>query len=74
VLYGVFVTGGTPDSAIERLGAAVRKASRTESFQRRAEAEGLVLTLNGAAEALRIQRAEEAKWRQLIKANGIVAE
>ncbi|WP_418132046.1 tripartite tricarboxylate transporter substrate binding protein (plasmid) [Variovorax sp. 375MFSha3.1] len=74
VLYGVFVTGGTPASAIERLGAAVRGASRTEGFQRRAEAEGLVLTLDGAAEALRIQRAEEAKWRQLIKANGIIAE
>lgn len=74
VLYGVFVTGGTPASAIERLGAAVRQASRTEGFQRRAEAEGLVLTLDGAAEALRIQRAEEAKWRQLIKANGIIAE
>jgi tripartite-type tricarboxylate transporter receptor subunit TctC len=74
VLYGVFVTGGTPASAIERLGAAVRKASRGEGFQRRAEAEGLVLTLDGAAEALRIQRAEEAKWRQLIKSNGIIAE
>jgi len=74
VLYGVFATGGTPAAAIDRLDAAVRSATRSEGFKRRAEAEGLVLTLNGAADAMRIQRAEEAKWRQLIKTSGITAE
>jgi len=74
VLYGVFATGGTPAAAIERLEAALRTAARSEGFKRRAEAEGLVLTLNGPADALRIQRAEEAKWRRLIKASGITAE
>ncbi|XAH22769.1 tripartite tricarboxylate transporter substrate-binding protein [Xylophilus sp. GW821-FHT01B05] len=74
VLYGVFTTGGSPAVAIHRLSAAVQSASQGEGFTRRAEAEGLVLTLNGPADALRIQRAEEAKWLQLIKLTGITAD
>lgn len=71
VLYGVFTTGGTPAAVIDRLSAAARIASRSEGFQRRAEAEGLVLTPQPPAEAARLQQAEEAKWRQLIQAAGI---
>ncbi|WP_295539088.1 tripartite tricarboxylate transporter substrate binding protein [uncultured Pseudacidovorax sp.] len=74
VLYGVYTTTGVPDAALERLVAAVRTASQTEAFRRRAEAEGLVLTLQGPAEARRLQRAEEAKWAQVIKASGITAD
>lgn len=74
VLYGVFATGGTPAAAIDKLNAAIRNATRSEGFMRRAEAEGLVLALNGPADAMRIQRAEETKWRQLIKTSGITAE
>ncbi|WP_304306791.1 tripartite tricarboxylate transporter substrate binding protein [Pseudacidovorax intermedius] len=74
VLYGVYTTAGLPDAALERLVAGVRSASQTEAFRRLAEAEGLVLTLQGPAEAQRLQRAEEAKWAKVTKSSGITAD
>ncbi len=74
VWYGVFVPGGTPPAVIEQLYAAIRRASRTESFKRRAAAEGLTLTLDGPSETARIVRTEETKWRQVIKAQSIRME
>lgn len=74
VWYGVFVPGSTPAAIVEQLHAAIRRAAQTEGFQRRATAEGLALTLDNPQETVRIVRAEEAKWRQVIKAQSIKAE
>ena len=72
--YAVFVPGATPPAIVEQLHAAVRRAAQTEGFQRRAAAEGLALTLDSPQETARIVRAEEAKWRQVIKAQSIKVE
>lgn len=74
VWYGVFVTGATPPPIVEQLHAAIRRAAQTDTFRRRAAAEGLALTLDNPQETARIVRAEEAKWRQVIKAQSIKAE
>ncbi|MEN2388086.1 tripartite tricarboxylate transporter substrate binding protein [Comamonas sp. A7-5] len=73
VWYGVFVAGATPTSIVEQLHAAVRRAAQTDALRRRAAAEGLALTLDDPQETARIVRAEEAKWRQVIKAQSIKA-
>lgn len=74
VWYGVFVPGGTPSAVVEQLHAALRRAANTEAFKRRAAAEGLALTLDSPQETARIVRAEEVKWRQVIKAQSIKME
>lgn len=74
VWYGIFVPGATPPAVVEQLHAAIRRAAQSESFQRRAAAEGLVLTLDTPQDTARIVRAEEAKWRQVVKAQSIKME
>ncbi|WP_235578344.1 tripartite tricarboxylate transporter substrate-binding protein [Pseudorhodoferax sp. Leaf267] len=72
--YAVYVPGATPAPIVEQLHAALRRAAQTEGFQRRAAAEGLALTLDTPQDTTRIVRAEEAKWRQVIKAQSIKME
>ena len=72
--YAVFVPGATPPAIVEQVHAALRRAAQSESFQRRAAAEGLALTLDSPQESTRIVRAEEAKWRQVVKAQSIKME
>jgi tripartite-type tricarboxylate transporter receptor subunit TctC len=74
VWYGVFVPGATPAGIVDRLYAAVQRAAQTDSFQRRAAAEGLVLTMDRPQETGRIVRAEESKWRRVIQAQSIKIE
>ncbi|CAN7595126.1 tripartite tricarboxylate transporter substrate binding protein [Acidovorax sp. LjRoot117] len=74
VWYGVFVPGATPAGIVDQLYAAVQRAAQTDSFQRRAAAEGLVLTMDRPQETARIVRAEESKWRRVIQAQSIKIE
>lgn len=74
VWYGVFVPGATPPAMVEQLHAAIKRAAQTEAFQRRAAAEGLALTMDGPQETARIVRAEEAKWKRVIKDQSIKME
>jgi tripartite-type tricarboxylate transporter receptor subunit TctC len=60
--YGLFVTGGTPMPLRRQLYAALRK---------RPAHEGLVLSMEDPKESMRIFRAEEAKWRQVVKQQGL---
>lgn len=71
VWYGVFAPAGTPAAVVERLHAAFKRASEAEDFRKRAAAEGLQLTLDGPQETGRIARAEEAKWRKVVKEQSI---
>jgi tripartite-type tricarboxylate transporter receptor subunit TctC len=74
VWYGVFAPAGTPTAVVKRLHDALKRASEAEGFRKRASDEGLVLTLDSPEETGRIVRAEEAKWRQVVKEQSIKAD
>ena len=69
--YGLFVAGGTPLALRRQLYSALRKACDTEAFRKRVAHEGLVLSMEDPEESMRIYRTEEAKWRQVVKQQGL---
>jgi tripartite-type tricarboxylate transporter receptor subunit TctC len=72
--YGILAPAGTPPAIIERLVQAVRVASRTELFQRRAKEDGIEIDVRGPEETGRFMRAEEEKWRKVVRDAGIKPE
>lgn len=69
--YGLFVAGGTPMALRRQLYQALRKTCETDAFRKRAAHEGLALSLEDPEESMRIFRAEETKWRQVVKQQGL---
>jgi tripartite-type tricarboxylate transporter receptor subunit TctC len=74
VWYAVFVPAGTPASTIRQLHGAFKRAAETDDFRKRATDEGLVVTLDSPDETTRIVRAEEAKWRRVVKEQSITMD
>lgn len=74
VWYGVFAPASLPPPVLQTLHAAFRKACGTENFQRRAAAEGLVLTLDTPDTTEKVMRAEQVKWRRVVQAQSIKLE
>ncbi|WP_066340386.1 tripartite tricarboxylate transporter substrate binding protein [Azohydromonas lata] len=72
--YGVFAPAGTPAAVVFQLHSAFKRASQTAEFQQRARNEGLVLTLDSPQETARFVRAEEARWRKVIKDQSITMQ
>ena len=71
VWYAVFAPAGTPAPTIRQLHGAFKRAAETDDFRKRATDEGLVVTLDSPEETTRIVRAEEAKWRRVVKEQSI---
>lgn len=69
--YGLYAPAGTPADVIARLNAAARKAARSPEFAKKVEQEGLVITAGDPAELDRYVKAEEARWRRIVKENNI---
>lgn len=74
VWYGLFAPAGLPDALLQAVHAAMRRASATPAFERRAAQEGLQLTREDPAATERIVREERAKWLRLVQAQSIKAE
>ncbi len=74
VWYAVFAPAGTPPAVIQQLHGAFKRAADAEVFRKRASGEGLVITLDSPEETARIVRAEEAKWRRVVKEQAIKPE
>ena len=74
VWYGVFAPARTPPAVVTRLHDALKRAAEAEGFRKRAADEGLVLTLDSPEETGRIVRAEEAKWRRVVKEQSITTD
>jgi tripartite-type tricarboxylate transporter receptor subunit TctC len=74
VWYGAFAPAGTPPAVVTQWHAAFKRAAETEDFRKRAVAEGLVVTIDSPEETTRIVRAEEAKWRRVVKEQAIKPE
>lgn len=72
--YGLFVPAGTPESIVSRLNAAAKKAAQSDTFKQKIEKEGLIVSA-GTPEAFeRYVKAEEVRWRNVVKAANIKAE
>ena len=69
--YGLYVPAGTPADVIAKLNAVAKKVAQTEEFRKRVEPEGLVITAGAPAELDAYVRAEEARWRKVVKENNV---
>ena len=72
--YGLYAPAGTPPDVIQKLGAAAKKAARSPEFAKRIEQEGLEITASDPAELDRYVKAEEVRWRKIVKENNIKPE
>lgn len=72
--YGLYAPAGTPGDVIARLNAAAKKAVQMETFRKRVEDEGLVISAGTPAELDLYVRAEEARWRRVVKENNITPD
>ncbi|RZS86655.1 tripartite tricarboxylate transporter substrate binding protein [Pigmentiphaga kullae] len=74
VWYGLLAPAGTPSAIVARLHEAARRAADAEAFRKRARSEGMLLTLDGPEATARVIRAEQVKWAQVVRAQGVRAE
>jgi tripartite-type tricarboxylate transporter receptor subunit TctC len=72
--YGLFAPAGTPPEVLARLNAAATRAVQTDSFRKRVENEGLVISAGTPEDFDRYAKREEERWRKVVKAAGITAE
>lgn len=63
-----------PPAVIRQLHGAFGRAAEAEALLKRGTSEGPVITLDSPEETTRIVRAEEAKWRRVVKEQSIKPE
>ena len=71
---GLVITAGTPADVIAKLNAAAKKAAASPDFAKTIEQEGLSIVASDPAELDRYVKAEEARWRKIVKENNIKSE
>ena len=74
VWYGVFAPAGTPPAIVAQLNAAFKRAAQSETFRKRVEREGLVTAVGTPEELSRLAKAEELRWKKVVKEQNITAE
>ncbi|WP_084217207.1 tripartite tricarboxylate transporter substrate binding protein [Xenophilus azovorans] len=72
--YGIYAPAGTPADVVARLNGAIRKAAASDTFKKRVENEGLVITASAPAELTRYVDAEQARWQKVIRDARITAD
>jgi len=72
--YALYVPAGTPPDVITKLNAAAKKVAQTDEFRQRVEPEGLVITAGAPGELDAYVRAEEARWRKVVRENNVKAD
>lgn len=72
--YGLYAPAGTPAEVVQKLNAAAKKAAHSPEFAKKVEQEGLTVTASDPAELDRYVKAEEARWRKVVKENNIKPE
>lgn len=65
--YGYYAPAGTPPDAINKLNAAIKKAAQTPTFKSRVESEGLMIKTGTPEDFANFEKAEEIRWRKVIK-------
>ena len=72
--YGFYVPAGTPEAIVQRLNASAKKAAQSDTFKQKIEKEGLMVSA-GTPEAFdRYVKAEEVRWKNVVKSANIKAE
>ena len=74
VWYGIFASSGTPPSVVTLLNTAIKRATQSEVFRKRVEAEGLITSVSTPQELGRLALADELRWKKIVKEQGITAE
>lgn len=69
--YGLYAPAGTPADVIAKLNAAAAKAAHGPDFVKKVEQEGLTISAGSPAELDVYVRAEEARWKKIVKENNI---
>ena len=69
--YGLYAPARTPADAIAKLNAAAKKAARSPDFVKKVEHEGLVIVASDPGELERYVKAEEARWRKIVRENNV---
>jgi tripartite-type tricarboxylate transporter receptor subunit TctC len=72
--YGLYAPAGTPAEAIQKLNAAAKKAAHNPEFAKKVEQEGVSVIASDPAELDRYVKAEEARWKKIVKENNIKSE
>ena len=72
--YGYFAPAGTPPDVINKLNASIKKAAQSATFKNRVEGEGLVIKTGTPDEFAKFVKAEELRWRAVIKSANIAPE
>ena len=72
--YGYFAPAGTPPEVINRLNAAIKRAAQTLAFKSRVESEGLMIKTGTPEEFAKFVKAEELRWRMVIKQANITPD
>lgn len=65
--YGYFAPAGTPPDVINKLNASIKKGAQTPAFKSRVENEGLVIKTGSPEDFGKFVKAEEIRWRKVIK-------
>ena len=65
--YGYFAPAGTPPAVINRLNASIKKGTQTSAFKARVESEGLMIKAGTPEEFGKFVKAEELRWKTVIK-------
>jgi len=69
--YGIYAPAGTPPDVVAKLGAAAAAAARGPEFSKKIEPEGLAVIASTPAELDAYVKAEEQRWKKIVKENNI---
>jgi tripartite-type tricarboxylate transporter receptor subunit TctC len=72
--YGLYAPAGTPPEVIAKLNAVAKMAAHSPEFSKKIEKEGLTVVASDPRELDRYVKAEEARWRKIVKENNIKAD
>lgn len=72
--YGLYAPAGTPPDVIAKLNAAARKAVESDTFRKRANDEGLIISAGNPSELSNYVQTEETRWTKVVKENNITPE
>jgi tripartite-type tricarboxylate transporter receptor subunit TctC len=72
--YGYCAPAGTPSDVVNKLNAVIKKAVQSPAFKARVESEGLVIRAGSPEDLGKFVKAEELRWRTVIKDANISAD